>query len=426
MYPRTLRNLRCFALIAFFWIAAWSPVSAYGVLSHQAIIDAAWDKDLRPLLHKRYPKATEEELKKAHAYAYGGAILQDMGYFPFGSKFFTDLMHYVRSGDFVQNLLYEAQNINEYAFALGTLAHYNADIYGHSLGTNKAVPLVYPELKQEFGSSVTFADHPVSHVKTEFGFDVLQVARGNYAPESYQQFIGFEVAQEPLERAFLKTYGLELGDVFINVPLAIGSYRYTIKNLMPDLTQAAWKAKQNDIKQATPGTTRREFVYRMSRAKYNSNWGETYERPGFFTRVMAWIIKISPKVGPLRSLGFTMPTPEAEQLFYKSFNTTVSKYAGMLQQLSSNKSDLANMQLDTGKKTEPGSYALTDETYTSLLEKLDGNNYKYLTPELQQDITGFYKNMKPGKDKEQQKEQKKTTEALERMKAHKPVAQNSL
>ncbi|MER2999394.1 zinc dependent phospholipase C family protein [Pontibacter populi] len=426
MQTRPLRSFYCLALILLFWLAAMPAASAYGVLSHQAIIDAAWEKDLKPLLQKRYPSTTEEELKKAHAYAYGGAILQDMGYFPFGSKFFTDLLHYVRSGDFVMNLLSEARNVNEYAFALGTLAHYNADIYGHSLGTNRAVPLVYPELKQEFGSTVTFADHPVSHVKTEFGFDVLQVARGNYAPESYQQFIGFEVAQEPLERAFVKTYGLELGDVFVNVPLAVGTYRYTIKNLMPDLTQAAWKAKQSDIKQAKPGATRRDFVYRMSRAKYNSKWGKTYERPGFFTRVMAWVIKILPKVGPLRSLGFTMPTPEAEQLFYKSFNTTVTKYAGMLQQLRSNRSDMANMQLDTGKKTEPGTYALTDETYTTLLEKLDSKKFKYLTPQLQQDIINFYKNMKPAKDREQQKEQEKAKEALERMKAHKPVAQNSL
>ncbi|HEY4651420.1 MAG TPA: zinc dependent phospholipase C family protein [Pontibacter sp.] len=407
-------------MLLFFWGAA-PPAQAYGVLTHQAIIDAAWQKDIKPLLQKRYPKANEAELQKAHAYAYGGAILQDMGYFPFGSKFFTDLLHYVRSGDFVQNLLYEAQDVNDFAFALGALAHYNADIYGHSLGTNKAVPLVYPELKQQFGPTVTFADHPVSHVKTEFGFDVLQVARGNYAPESYQQFIGFEVAQEPLERAFRKTYGLELGDVFVSVPLTIGTYRYTIKNLMPDLTKAAWKAKQSDIKAAKSGATRREFVYRMSRARYHEKWGNTYEQPGFFARIAAWLIKIAPKVGPLRSLGFTMPTPEAEQLFYNSFNTTVRKYAVVLGQLKANKSVFTNMLLDTGKPTGPGEYELADETYFTLVQKLDKNNYKYLTPELQQHILGFYKRMKPSQ--QQEEEYNKAKEALQRLKAHRPIAQ---
>ena len=396
------------------------PASAYGVLSHQAIIDAAWEKDLKPLLKKRYANATDEELKKAHAYAYGGSILQDMGYFPFGNKFFTDLLHYVRSGDFVMNLIDEAQNVNEYAFALGTLAHYNADVYGHAIGTNKAVPLVYPKLKKEFGNTITFADHPVSHVKTEFGFDVLQVARGNYAPESYQQFIGFEVAQEPLERAFLKTYGLELKEVFVNVPLAIGTYRYTIKNLMPDLTKAAWKAKESDIRKAHPDATRRTFTYRMKRAKYESNWGDSYERPGFFTRVMAWIIKALPKVGPLRSLGFTMPNPEAEKLFYDSFNTTVTNYGVMLTKLRQQNTIVQNLQLDTGKPTHPGEYKLTDETYDKLLEKLAGNDFKNISPDIRKSILDFYKDA--GKNKkaadEDDKDHKKRLEHLAKLKEY--------
>lgn len=418
-----MRSLCGLVLLLCLYVAAAPAASAYGVLSHQAIIDAAWESDLKPLLKKKYPNVTEDELKSAHAYAYGGAILQDMGYFPFGSKFFTDLLHYVRSGDFVQNLLLESTNVNEYAFALGTLAHYNADIYGHSLGTNKAVAIVYPELKQEFGNTITFADHPVSHVKTEFGFDVLQIARGNYAPEAYQRFIGFEVAKEPLERAFLKTYGLELGDVFVSVPLAVGTYRYTIKNLMPDLTRAAWKAKEHEIKDAKPGISRRDFVYRMSRAKYHSNWGDTYERPGFFTRIWAWIIRISPKVGPLRSLGFTMPTPEAEQLFYKSFNTTVSNYSNVLKQLRSSDSKMENMQLDTGKPTAPGEYELTDETYLTLLEKLDKSEYKHLTPQLQQHMLQFFKTKKPAEKEQDKEEIQEAKEALERLKAHQYAVQ---
>lgn len=414
------RSFYCLALILFLCFAAAPAASAYGVLSHQAIIDASWEKDLKPLLKRRYPNATEEDLKKAHAYAYGGSILQDMGYFPFGNKFFTDLLHYVRSGDFVMNLIEEAQNVNEYAFALGTLAHYNADVYGHAIGTNKAVPLVYPKLKQEFGNTITFADHPVSHVKTEFGFDVLQVARGNYAPESYQQFIGFEVADEPLERAFLKTYGLELKEVFVNVPLAIGTYRYTIKNLIPDLTKAAWKAKESDIQKANPNATRRTFTYHMKRAKYESNWGNTYERPGFFTRVMAWIIKVLPKVGPLRSLGFTMPNPEAEKLFYDSFNTTVTNYGVMLAKLRQQNTVVHNLQLDTGKPTHPGEYKLTDETYDKLLEKLAGNDFNNMSPGLRKSILDFYEESAKNKKgtNEGDNDQEKRLEHLTKLKEY--------
>ena len=80
-----------------------STASGYSVLTHEAIIDSTWDSAIRPLLPKRFPLATAEELTKAHAYAYGGCIIQDLGYYPFGGKFFSDLTHYVRSGDFILN-----------------------------------------------------------------------------------------------------------------------------------------------------------------------------------------------------------------------------------------------------------------------------------------------------------------------------------
>ena len=367
------------------------PAYSYSILTHQAVVDAAWEKGLRPLLLLRFPNATEEELEQAHAYAYGGAIVQDMGYYPFGSAFFTELTHYVRSGDFVANLMHASRTLDDYAFSLGALAHFNADIHGHPIGTNKAVALVYPEVRAEHGDVVTYAEDPISHVKTEFGFDVLQVARGNFAPESYQRFIGFKVAKEVLQEAFEETYGLELNDVFLNLPLAIGSYRYTIRGIFPELTKAAWMAKKSEIQEARPGVTRRRFIYRMSRADFHGAWGRDYERPGFFARTVAYIIKMLPKIGPLRPLAFKPPTPEAEEIFYRSFNVTVDKYSAMLRQMRRHAPDLENMELDTGKPTEQGAYALADETYAALLKKLSKSDYKYLTPALRADILQFYR-----------------------------------
>src|SRR5579864_4023767 len=93
--------------------------SAYSVLTHKEIIDLAWDDSIRPLLLARYPHLSSAELDEAHAYAYGGSAIQDMGYYPFGKQFFSNLTHYVRSGDFVGWLLANAQTIDEYAFAIG-------------------------------------------------------------------------------------------------------------------------------------------------------------------------------------------------------------------------------------------------------------------------------------------------------------------
>ncbi|HEY2842542.1 MAG TPA: zinc dependent phospholipase C family protein, partial [Bryobacteraceae bacterium] len=163
-------------------LLATSISSAYSVLTHEAIVDSAWDASIQKLLLKRFPAATPEDLEKAHAYVYGGCIIQDMGYYPFSSRLFSDLTHYVRSGDFVLALIRESQDINEYAFALGALAHYAADNNGHRIATNQAVPILYPELRTRFGKTVTYWDDPLSHIRTEFSFDVLQVARGRYAP----------------------------------------------------------------------------------------------------------------------------------------------------------------------------------------------------------------------------------------------------
>ncbi len=403
-------------------ILAWFmplPGFGYSVLTHQAIIDVSWKDKLVPVLKKRFPSATEEELVKAHAHAYGGAIIQDMGYYPFGSKFFTDLTHYVRTGDFVVALLSESTNLNEYAFALGALAHYYADNYGHPMGTNKSVPLVYPKLQQEFGNAVTYEQDPASHVKMEFGFDVLQVARGNYAPESYHSFIGFEVSKEVLERAFQKTYNLEMKDQFVSLELAIGTYRRTVSSLIPGLTKAAWNMKSGDIKKSQPGITRRQFQYKLSRASYHKEWGDTYEKPNLWEKFMSWVFRVIPKVGPQRAFAFIPPTPAAEKLFMESFNTTLEQYSAGLLKVLGNNIILSNTDFDTGIKSAPGNYEMADQAYADLLHKLAKQDFKEISPELKSDLLQYYKKQPANKAaKKDPKKWEETTSELAKLQAH--------
>src|SRR4051812_10215886 len=188
----------------------------YGFFTHEAIIDALWEKNIVPLLKKKYPESTAEQILDAHAYAYGGAVAPDMGFYPAGSVFFSNLVHYVRSGDMVNALLKDAENINQYAFAIGFLSHYYADNYGHPLGTNLSVPIVYPKLKKKYGPEITYAQDRISHIRMEFGFDVLEIAKGNYASPAYHDFIGFKVDTAVLSRAFYETYNLKIENVFKN------------------------------------------------------------------------------------------------------------------------------------------------------------------------------------------------------------------
>jgi hypothetical protein len=406
--PRCLFALLLFSL----WTAPLAQ--CYSVLTHEAIIDAAWKDNVRPLLLQRFPDASPDELRKAHAYAYGGAIIQDIGYYPFGNKVLSDLLHYVRSGDFVMSLLAEAQDLNEYAFALGAMAHYAADSNGHRDAINRVVPILYPKLKTRFGSVVTYADDPVTHLKVEFSFDVAQVALGAYAPEAYHDFIGFEVARPLMERAFAKTYSLDLSTL-LHEELAIATYRYTVSSILPTMTKAAWRLKEKEIRKAQPSITKSKFVYNVSRSGYRKNWGRSHERPGFGASMIAFVFTIVPKVGPLRSFAFRAPTPAGETMFMKSVNDALDQYRKLLAAQGQGVLNLPNTNFDTGGPVEPGHYRLADAAYARLLDKLNG---KPLSDELRADILAFYRDLNaPFATKSDEKAWNKTLTELDALKA---------
>jgi hypothetical protein len=363
---------------------------AYSVLTHEAEIDANWDKAIVPLLKQKFPGVTADQLKDAYAYAYGGAVAPDMGYYPFGSKLFTNLVHYVRSGDFVEALLEEAQTVNEYAFALGALCHYTSDTYGHRLGVNRAVPLIYPEMREKYGDVVTYAEDKLSHTRTEFAFDVLQTARGNYASTAYHNFIGFQVSKELLERAFKKTYGLDVNDLFGNFNRAVNTFRWAVKSLFPELTKIAWSRRKADIKKQDSTATSKKFMYRMHRLNYEKDFGKDYNQPGFFAKFFGLLLRIIPKFGPLKAFKFKQPGPEAEKMFIASFDTVSAHYNMAIGILHEHNLDLPNKDFDTGNPITMGEYPITDKTYEDWLLKLKALNFETISGQIKQDILNFY------------------------------------
>jgi hypothetical protein len=364
-------------------------LAAYSVLTHEEVVDLEWKDNILPLLKKRFPGATDDDLKKAHAFAYGGSLVQDMGYYPFGNKYFSDMTHYVRSGDFIINLLKEASDIDEYAFALGALAHYSADNCGHPT-INRVVAIEFPKLSKKFGKEVTYEDNPKAHIRTEFGFDVTQVARNRYTSDRYHDFIGFEVSKPVLERAFLDTYGIPLSDVISDEDLALGTFRRAISKVIPEMTRVALIARRKEIVAETPNFHARQFRYYLSRTDYQREWGKGYRRPGFGTRVLAFFLKFVPKVGPFRALDFKIPTQQTEDLYIASMDRTVQDYTKLLHETADGKLQLTNTDFDTGRDTRAGEYGLTDETYARLLDQLAGHNFDRITPELRSNILAFY------------------------------------
>ena len=382
------RRLLVFAIVAATLMLGSPAARAYSVLAHEAIIDSAWDK-IRGLLLERFPKATPDELRIAHGYAYGGSLVQDLGYYPHGSRFFSDLTHYVRSGEFVRALLRDSQNLNEYAFALGALAHYSADDDGHR-AVNRSVPLLYPELGRKYGSVVTYEDNPVAHLKTEFGFDVLEVAKGRYAPDTYHDFIGFEVSKPLLERAFQDTYSIPLKSVFNDLDQTVGSYRYTVRTTIPKAVRVAWVLKKDEIQRGQPGMTRKKFLYNMSKASYRKEWGTNYQRPGRGTRIVAHIIAIVPKIGPLKALSLRMPTPQTETMFQDSFDKALDQYQHLLDDQRAGRLNLRDRNFDTGAPTKAGAYFMADQAYARLVDDLAKDHFHVISVEMKTDILSYY------------------------------------
>ena len=395
--------------------------SAYSVLTHEEIVDLLWTAEIQPLLLKRFPGLSDDQIREAHAYAYGGAVIQDLGYYPFGSTEFSDLVHYVRSGDFVRELLLESQDVNEYAFALGALSHYVADIAGHP-AVNQSVAIEYPKLRARFGQSIRYAQDKTAHLKTEFGFDTVQVAKNRYASQQYHNFIGFQVSKSLLERVFPVVYGVELKDVLPREDLAVGSYRFAISRLIPQMTQVALQTHKKEFMRETPNFAKRKFLYRLSHSDYEKEWGKDYVKPGLGTRILSTLLRYMPKIGFFKGLAFNSPTPQTEDLYIKSINTTVDRYRALLEEVGTDSVVLPNCDLDSGQLTKAAEYSLTDETYAKLLTQLSGRKFDLISPELRDNILQFYSDLSsPIETKKDQLRWQGVLVALNQLKSITPV-----
>jgi hypothetical protein len=377
------------AIVASLALSAPSA-DAYSVLAHESAIDVAWDRELRPLLVQRFPRATPEALERARSFAYGGSVIQDLGYYPFGNKFFSNLLHYARTGDFVEALIADAQTVDELAFALGALAHYANDITGHPQAVNLSVPRTFPKLRAKFGDTITYVQAPKQHVIVEFSFDVARAARGRYDFTRYRSLIDFQVATPLLERAFRETYGLEMSEVFADEERAISTYRYSVSQLIPALTDAAWRDKKDEIVKIWPDADRDHVVFAYTPLQYDEDYGRNYQKPGRMARFLAFVYRLVPKVGPLKPLAFKAPTPDVDHLFEDSLTQSHTRFDTLLRAARAGRLNLPNTNFDTGRPARAGDYALADATHAEWLESLAKGGFANATRPMRQTLAAFY------------------------------------
>jgi hypothetical protein len=370
--------------------------AAYSVLTHEQIIDLAWKDAIRPALLARYPHATNAELKQAHAYAYGGCVIQDSGYYPFGHEFFSNLTHYVRTGDFVASLIRDTQNIDELAFALGALSHYVGDSIGHHDAVNPSTAVEFPNLEAKYGPVVTYDESPHGHVRTEFAFDIDQLSKKRIAPSAYWKHVGLKVPVRLLEQAFYETYGLRLKTMQVNQRAAVATYRWSVRSFLPTVAYGEVVLHRKDFPADTPGPELDLYRERLAQADFNNGWEQYRKKAGIRTHLIAALIVILPKIGPLSDLAIRGPQTSTEVRYVESVNRTVNWYDALLGDLTKNPYvaprltlNLENRDLDTGAKARPGAYALTDATYAKLLGKIVAVRGP-IPATIKQDIEDYY------------------------------------
>lgn len=373
---------------------------AYSVLTHEQIIDIAWDSGIRPVLLSRYPNATPAQLKEAHAYAYGGCVIQDEGYYPFEHEFFSDLTHYVRTGDFVANLIRDSRNIDELAFALGALSHYVSDSVGHHDAVNPATAIEFPKLKAEYGPVVTYDENPHAHVRTEFAFDVDQLSKKRIAPSAYWDYVGLKVPLRVLEEAFYQTYGLKLGTMVVNQYAAAQTYRWGVRSFLPTIAYAEVVLHKKSFPADTPGPEFDLYKERLAQADYTNGWERFRKKAGIRTHLIAALIFILPKIGPLSDLAIRGPQPATEARYVESVNRTVTRYEQMLAALAAHPKmsprqamKIDDLDLDTGAPAVPGSYRLMDKTYAKLLDRIVYIRQP-IPARIKRDLLAYYANPK--------------------------------
>ena len=413
--PRSSRLFAALLLAVAILAVMPAPGLAFSVLAHQAIVDQNWNGQLVQSIRERFPNVTEQDLADAHDYARGGSHIQDLGYFPFGSRLFSDLLHYVRTGDFVSRSIAEARTPQEYAFALGALDHYEADAYGHPLATNLAVPILYPKIEKAHGDTATYEDSPSAHLETEFRFDVLQVAHREEVPDLFEHSIEFKVPRDFLERVFRETYGFSLDDLFENYDVAIGTYRWGFRALINEATGVSWELYRNDIESLEPGATKDSFVREISRGDFEQEFGKVFREPGYFARFFGVFAGLVPNIGPLARLPYKPLPPSVQQLYFSAAHKAAGEYRNELERVANDELYLPNLNLDTGRASKAGEYPMADKTYAELLRRHAQNNFADMPNDLALDMAKHFQNREAAlRFDESGKDRAKTVAAVDR------------
>ena len=127
---------------------------------------------------------------------YCGALAPDMGMLPGSDRLFTDLAHYLKTGELARCLVSKANSAIETAYAWGWVTHVLADAGLH------------PAINRASGDH-SWAESPTSHMRVEFGLDFQRLG-------DQPSLGGARVRSTPgpslLASAYMEVYGLQVDE----------------------------------------------------------------------------------------------------------------------------------------------------------------------------------------------------------------------
>jgi Zinc dependent phospholipase C len=377
-------------LLVLFFLAFSQSGRSYSVQTHEQLIDLTWKQSIRPLLLARFPNLTEAQIKEAHAYAYGGCAIQDLGYYPFGNAFLSDLTHYVRPGDFVLSLIRNAHTADELAFAIGALSHYIGDTIGHAQAINEAVAIEFPKLGEKYGPVVTYEQGEHAHVRTEFAFDVNEISKHHFAPSAYLKHVGLAVPIPLLRLAFFQTYGIDLYQIIGHRKPLLRGYEFAVRRFLPRIAYAEVVLHRNGFPPDTSSEALDKLNKDLAQSDFENGWDQYRKKAGLGTHLLAGVIFILPRIGPLSDAAIRGPNAQTQELYVQSLNRSTAVLRHVLANFNYVTSYVPNRDLDTGAKVKPGAYRLTDETYANLLATVTRNPTQPVPSGLKQNIADYY------------------------------------
>ncbi|MDE3202313.1 MAG: zinc dependent phospholipase C family protein [Acidobacteriota bacterium] len=421
-----MTRIRTAVLLLLLVASPWLPQArAYSLLTHEQLVNLVWKDSVVPFLLSRYPNLTAAQIDEARAYAYGGCVIQDIGYYPFGDRNFSNLTHYVRSGDFVLNLFRNAHDANELAFAIGALSHYVGDSVGHSMATNRAVPVEFPHLEEKFGSVVNYAEGPHQHVQTEFAFDIYEIAHHRMAPVHFYRHVGLKVPLKQLALAYYQTYGLTVNFARKRSIINVRAYRFAVHGFIPRIAYAITLLHRRHEPEEPQTKDLATLDKQIAELATENNWAHYRRHAGIGTYMLAGFLWILPKVGPLKLVAVKGPTTATEGDYLHSVEISTRVLQRTLAGFTPNSASamaranrvlaqlapsnvatnrnmlllsrdrlhpLPNRDLDTGRVVQPGGYPLTDATYAGLLHSIVAEPKQSIPPGIKRDIEAYYSN----------------------------------